>query len=214
MTDAEFDLSLVTAAFALGAESGWRKVSPGAAARRAGLDLVQARGRFASRGAILRKFGELADQHALTGALAEGPVRDRLFDILLRRFDFLQTHRAGVVALLKTLPLEPELGVCLARATVRSMGWVLEGAGISAGGVFGEIRKRGLAVVWAFGVQAWLRDESADLSVTMAAVDKALSRADALAARFHPKPATPADVPFDPVADPNLPFPEEPSEVV
>src|SRR5580698_10905997 len=95
MTDAEFDSNLVTVAFALGAEKGWRKVSAAAAARRAGLDLAEARGRFGSRGSILRKFGELADRHALTGALAEGPIRDRLFDVLLRRFDFLQMHRAG-----------------------------------------------------------------------------------------------------------------------
>ena len=213
MTDAEFDLNLVTAAFALGAEKGWRHVSAAAAARRAGLDLAEVRGRFGSRGSILRKFGQLADRHALTGALTVGPPRDRLFDILLRRFDFLQAHRAGVIALLRILPFEPSLGLCLARATLSSMGWLLEGAGISAEGIFGEVRKRGLCVVWACGVQAWLRDESIDLSATMAAVDKALGRADALATRFNAPPAPQAEASFESPNESDLPFPEEPSGV-
>jgi ubiquinone biosynthesis protein COQ9 len=185
MTDDEFDASLVDAAFSLGAAEGWRKVSAGAAARHAGLDLARARARFPGRGAILKRFGTLADAHALTGALQDGSVKDRLFDILLRRFDFLQTHRAGVIALFRVAPLEPALGAWLAAETLRSMGWMLEGAGVSSRGVRGEIRKRGLAAVWAWGVRAWLRDESEDLSATMAATDTALLRAEQIASRFN-----------------------------
>jgi hypothetical protein len=205
MSDTDFDQALVSAAFALGAQSGWRKVSPAAAALRAGLDLGEARARFSGCGDILRKFGALADCHALQGALAEGAVRDRLFDTLLRRFDFLQLHRDGVVALLRFLPAAPPLGVCLAHATVESMGWLLEAAGVSATGLRGEVRKRGLALVWGYGVRAWLRDDSADLAATMAAVDKALAQADALATRFAAAP--PAGAATD------LPSPEGSSEL-
>jgi AcrR family transcriptional regulator len=211
MTDTDFDTQLVAAAFALGADQGWRKVSAAAAARHAGLDLAIARAHFGSRAAILRKFGELADRAALTGALTEGSVRDRLFDTLLRRFDFLQTHRAGVAALLKCLPAEPALAICLANATIASMGWLLEAAGVTSTGIRGELAKRGLAIVWGYGTQAWLKDESPDLTATMAAVDTALNRADSIAARFTPAP--PDDAPFTPPPEPELPFPEEPSGV-
>jgi hypothetical protein len=71
------------------------------------------------------------------------------------------------------------------------MGWLLEGAGVSAHGVHGELRKRGLAAVWAWGVRAWLRDETEDLSATMAAVDTALIRADQIAARLNAAGAGP-----------------------
>jgi ubiquinone biosynthesis protein COQ9 len=185
MTDDEFDAGLVSAAFALGAAEGWRKVSAASAARSVGLDLVRARLRFPTRGTILKGFGGLADAHALTGAMQDGSVKDRLFDLLLRRFDFLQSHRAGVVALLRYAPLEPVLGAWLARETLKSMGWLLEAAGVSSHGIRGELRKRGLAAVWVWGIRAWLRDESEDLSATMAAVDVALSRADQVAARFN-----------------------------
>ena len=219
MVDTDFDTQLVASAFALGAEAGWQRVSAAAAARRAGLDLGVARDRFGSRGQIIWKFGQLADRAALTGAPDDGAVRDRLFDILMRRFDFLQAHRAGVVALLKFAPLDPPLAVCLAKANLVSMGWLLEGAGVSATGIRGALTKRGLLVIWALGMRAWLDDESPDLTATMAAVDTALSRADALVVRFMPgasapaedgasTPEAPAEVPPD---EPDLPFPEDPT---
>jgi hypothetical protein len=210
MTDDEFDAAIVGAAFALGAEAGWRKVSAAAACQRAGLDMTVARQRFPYRGKILVRFGELADVHALTGALTEGAVRDRLFDILLRRFDFLQMHRAGVVALMKTLPLEPVLAMCLGKASLNSMGWMLEGAGVTATGGRGEVRKKGLLAVWLWGMRAWMSDETADLSATMAAVDTALNRADQIASRFEKTPAGPAEGPTPEVEpEPELPFAAE-----
>jgi hypothetical protein len=198
MTDDAFDAALIAAAFALGADEGWGKVSAAAAAQRAGLDLTVARERFAHPGMILARFGKFADVHALTGALTEGPARERLFDILLRRFDYLQMHRAGVVALLKALPLQPAWAAYLARATLDSMGWMLEGAGISAQGLGGGLRKRGLGLVWAWGLRAWLNDESQDLTATMAAVDTALNRADQLAAQFGGARAAVEDVVSEP----------------
>lgn len=225
MTDQEFDAALITSAFAIAGARGWRHVSAASAAREAGLDLATARQRFTGHGPILKKFGQLADQHALTNALTEGTTKDRLFDILLRRVDFLQSHRAGVIALLRLLPLEAPLAAWLARETEISMGWILEAAGISALGPRGAIRKKGLLAVWAWGLRAWLRDESEDLSATMAAFDVALTRADQIAARFTEQPPAETFVPeteappaethtpaFEPPA-PEPPPPEPPPPV-
>jgi hypothetical protein len=87
------------------------------------------------------------------------------------------------------------------------MGWILEAAGVSATGLRGEIAKRGLAIVWAWGIRAWLRDESEDLSATMAAVDVALARADQIAARFANDGFTPeAEEPELPLETPEQPI--------
>ena len=215
MNDTEFDTALVTAAFRLAGEAGWRKVNVAAAARAAGLSLAEARGRFASRGAILLRFGRLADQAALLGAPSDGPVRDRLFDLLMRRFDVVQTHRAGVKALLRALPIDPATALLLACASTRSMRWMLQGAGVTATGTRGEVQVRGLLAVWLWGVRAWERDASDDLSGTMAAVDAALQRAEQIASWLHGDtqtrslvaPDTPDRDPTDmpPIEDPPLP---------
>jgi AcrR family transcriptional regulator len=204
MIDTDFEKALVNAAFALGAEQGWRKVSVAAAARHAGLDLGQARSTFRCTAAILKKFGQMADAAVLTGGLTEGSVRDRLFDLLLRRFDYLQTQRAGVLALLKFLPACPPLALALGELDLVSMGWLLEGAGVDATGLRGALKKRGLLLIWAYGIQAWARDESTDLTATMAAVDKALARAEGVAARFGRTTVT---------TPPDSPSPETPSPI-
>jgi ubiquinone biosynthesis protein COQ9 len=121
---------------------------------------------------------------------------------LLRRFDYLQSRRAGVVALMRALPTCPPLAVALAGLNLASMGWLLEGAGVDATGLRGALKKRGLLAVWLCGLRAWAEDESTDLTATMAAVDRALSRAESLASRFSPvRPAEPQPEPPAPDAE-------------
>ena len=103
MTDSEFDTALITAAFRIAADDGWRKVTVADAARAADLKLPRARDRFPVKSFILLRFGSLADQMALTDASTEGSIRDRLFDLLMRRFDALQAQRDGIKALLRAL---------------------------------------------------------------------------------------------------------------
>lgn len=181
MTDQEFDAAVVAAVFAQAGERGWGRVSIAEAARAAGLDLARTRARFPAKFVVLLRFGSLADQAALTGATTEGPVKDRLFDIIMRRFDLLQAHRAGVLAVLDAAKFDPALGLVLTRLSTRSMGWLLEGAGISTNGLRGLLRCKGLLGVWLYAVRAWAEDDSPDLASTMTAVDKALDRAGQLA---------------------------------
>jgi ubiquinone biosynthesis protein COQ9 len=204
MDDAAFDRALIAAAFQIAAESGWRAVSVAAAARAASLPLARARERFPGRLAILMRFGRMADQAALAEVPPEGPVRDRLFDLLMRRIDALQAQRAGVLALLRALPAEPPIALLLALATRRSMRWMLHAAGIATSGVRGELRVKGLVAVWLWTIRAWRSDESQDLSTTMAALDAALRRAESTAERlgWRPRPVEPA---------PESPATEEPA---
>ncbi len=178
MDDTEFDKALIQAAFARAERTGWGGMSVAAAATEAGLPLAQARARLPNRLAVLMRFGTIADQEALAGITPDGSARDRLFDLIMRRIDVLQAHRGGVLALLGYLPTDPGLALLLGLATQRSMRWMLEAAGLSATGLRGELRAKGLVAVWLWVVRAWRGDDSPDLSATMAALDSALNRAE------------------------------------
>lgn len=177
MDDEAFDRALVSSAFTLAADEGWPRVTVTAAAGAAGLPLDRARARFLGRTSILGRFGQIADQSALANATREGTSRDRLFDLVMRRVDVLQTHRGGVLALRTYLPMHPALTAALWGATLSSMAWLLEAAGVSTLGWRGALRVHGLAAIWARTLRAWERDESEDLSATMAALDRGLDQA-------------------------------------
>jgi hypothetical protein len=190
MNDSEFDRALIAAAFDIAAERGWNRMTVAQAARRAGLDLNRARLRFPHRGVVLLRFGREADQAALAAAVPGSPVRDQLFDMLMRRIDAMQTHRAGILALFRALPANPALAVLLASANLCSMGWLLEAAEISTSGPIGKLRIKGLMAVWLWTVRAWRGDKSVDLAATMAALDHALRRAEAAECWLRPSRRT------------------------
>lgn len=207
MDDAAFDSALIGAFFRLAADRGWARASVAAAAREASLPLDQARARFPSRAVLLIRFGRMADQAALADVPADGSVRDKLFDLLMHRFDTLQAHRNGVLTLLRALPTEPRTAILLGCATRRSMGWMLEAAGCTARGLRRKLRVRALIAVWLWTLRAWERDESADLSATMAALDAALGRAERVAGWLgRARAATPTAT----AAAPDEPHPDAP----
>ena len=214
MDDAEFDRAVIGAVFGQAALRGWQEVSLVEAGQDAGLDLVRLRRRFPSRGAVLMRFGAEADGKALSG-VPSGTPRERLFDIVMNRFEALQAHREGVRALLSALRTDPATSMLLYAGTLRSMKWLLEGAGVPASGLSGGLRVHGLLALWLYALRAWEQDDSADLSSTMAAVDRGLDRAmqaeRSLPGRMPDGPeaaATPESTPM--IGD----FPEPPAVVV
>jgi hypothetical protein len=204
MDDAEFDRALIAAAFDIAGETGWRRLSVAAAAQRAGLPLDRARARFPGRGAVLMRFGLQADQTALETMAGDTP-RDRLFDLLMRRFDALQAHREGVLALLRALPRRPGLALLLGVGTRRSMRWMLDAAGVPTHGRLGQVRARALVGIWLYALRAWQGDTSEDLAATMAALDRGLDFAARAESWLPAGLRTPAPAEAEPPPDGPLP---------
>jgi AcrR family transcriptional regulator len=204
MSQSDFDTALVTAAFRIAGERGWPSVTIAAAAREAGLSLAEARSRFPGRSALLLRFGRMIDRMALDDAAPECTVRERLFDLLMRRYDALQPHRAGVKSLMRALPTDPPHALLLHAATQFSMRWMLQAAGVTAIGLRGQLQAKGLTAIWYWGLRTWERDETEDLTATMATLDSALARADRMASWLHGRGTAPAPAPTEeasPVAD-------------
>jgi AcrR family transcriptional regulator len=177
---AETTKRIVDTALNLAAEQGWRDTSLNDIADAAGVSLSDLHRHYGSRVAILAAYIERIDGILLAGAKAdlEDTPRDRLFDVLMRRFDALGPHKAGVRAVARDLSRDPLSLACLLPCFARSMAWTLEAAGIGSGGLRGRLRARGLGLVYLSALRAWFEDETDDLAKTMAALNRALDRAD------------------------------------
>src|SRR5687768_503457 len=163
------------------AAGGWRDLSYADIAKDAGLTLAAAYEAYPSKAAILTGIGRDIDAR-LFASLDEDPLdgspKDRLFDLLMRRFDALNEHREAYAALAWELPRTPVEAGCLALQLRRSLANMLEAAGLSASGLRGAFRIEGLGALYACALRVWLKDESADLSKTMAELDKRLGQVE------------------------------------
>lgn len=162
------------------ATQGWRDLSLADIATEAGLDMATAHGIYPTKAAILLALARQTDQDilaSLTDDPLEGGAKDRLFDLLMRRFDHLQQQRDAYLTLLRELPQTPFEAACLSRQVRRSMNLALETAGVSASGLKGLLRVQGLMAIYLAGLHAWKRDDSDDLAKTMAEIDKRLGQA-------------------------------------
>jgi AcrR family transcriptional regulator len=168
---------------------GWRRAALADIADAAGMSLAELHGEFTDKGAILRGLVDHADRDVLASAPkkpdADASVRDRLFDVLMRRFDALRPYREGLAAVAREGGgVGVADAICGAQRMLRSLAWMLESAGISSGGWAGSARVKGLGVVYGATFATWLRDETEDMSKTMAALDRNLARAERLVSTF------------------------------
>ncbi|MBT3360920.1 MAG: TetR family transcriptional regulator [Rhodospirillales bacterium] len=176
---------IVAAAFKIAATDGWSRASLGRIAVAAKVPVAELHGHFPTKAAIIDAFMGGIDQ----AVLADGPadaddcVRDRLFEVLMLRFDALAPHKAGVAAVLREC-CDPTVGLIGLPCFLRSMAWMVEAAGLSSSGIWGVARVNGLALIYANAVRVWLRDDTPDIAKTMAALDRGLRRADGVMAFF------------------------------
>ena len=148
-------------------------------AAEADISLVELRGLYATKAEILADFTKRIDQAVLAEGLAEGEgARDRLFDIMMRRFDALSLHKQAIRRLARAARCDLGLASTLVRLNVRSQRWMFAAAGLRPRGLEGAIALRGAAVVFAEATRVWLTDDDPGQGATMAALDRALSRGD------------------------------------
>ena len=176
----------IETALSLAAEKGWRDLALADIADQAGLSLAELYALFPSKAAILEAFTRDVDKAVLAEAeKPEGPAKDRLFDVLMRRLDKLDPYKAGLSRIAEDSARDPLAVACGLGRLGRSMAAMLEAAGISAGGLRGLVRVKGLSMIYLGALRAWLRDDSPDKAKTMAALDRSLGRADRMASWAH-----------------------------
>lgn len=181
---------IIDAALALARTQAWRSVSLSDIADQAGVSLAQVYATFPSKSAIIGGFMKRIDRQVLDGGAVDAtdPTRDRLFEVLMRRFDALAPHKEAVAAILGGMCAEPVAALVQVPRVLGSMAWMLEAAHLPAEGLLGLVRMEGLALIYANALRVWLTDDTPDMAKTMAALDQGLRRAERLVELCRPRP--------------------------
>ena len=178
---------IVRKALDLAAQRGWDRLTLADIATYCGLSLAQLHDYFEDKTDILTSLGRIIDRIVLENIAPPEPdisSRDRLFDILMERYEALGPYRAGIVSVLNSFRLDPKQMVIALPHLCRSMTWMLEAAAIDTTGIGGAVKVSGLTAIYIKALCTWMKDESADLSKTMASLDRDLTRAEKIAGTF------------------------------
>lgn len=131
---------------------------------------------------ILDDHFDRAAAAGVTGVDRTQILRDRVFDMAMKRFEAMEPHRAALLAL-----EDNRDGVAIAQAFARAgrtAKWLLTLAGEAVDGVDGAAKVQGLAVVLTRARSAWRDDTAGDFAKTMAALDKGLRSAETWSERI------------------------------
>lgn len=175
---------LIDAALDLAATKRWGDLSLPEIAEHAGISIGTAILTLPSRTHILRALIERIDNQvfgSLDSDPLDGTIKDKLFDLLMRRFDALHGHQAAMATITSDLMRDPLSSACLGGRFLKSMALTLQAAGASSEGCVGHIRAKALGLVQLNAARAWLKDESDGLEQTMSTLDKGLQQAEKLA---------------------------------
>ena len=185
--------AIIESALTLAASRGWSRVGLGDIAEAAEVSLAELRAAFSSKSAIVAAYAAAIDREVLAvrdPEMAGRPATERLFDVLMKRFDLLNAHKEGVGAIMRSCPSDPEAILCGPLVLRRSMRWMLEAADLSSAGLQGGLRVKALSALYLSMLPVWLRDDSEDMARTMAVLDRRLRRLDRLTrtlCRFAPR---------------------------
>jgi hypothetical protein len=143
------------------------------------ISLAKIHERFPTRLAVLEALGHYIDQTTLESLEVFDPsetAKDRLFSIMMTRFDTLNPLKPVIRNLWQDAWKEPLTVVCSLPMGLNSMSWLLQCAGIDTTGIRGALRVKTFSVCYLATIWTWLSDNTEGNDETMAALDTNLNR--------------------------------------
>lgn len=172
---------VLKAAMAELAEVGWRRLSLANVARRLGATVADVQAVLPTRWHLLRRLNAHLDRATFSvtsDELGAMSVRDRLFELVMRRLDATAPFKPGVRRLARDAARDPALVLLSGSALRRSAGLMLDVAESGLGRSGTGLAAHALAALYLRVLNVWLDDESEDQARTLAELDRRLEQAE------------------------------------
>ena len=172
----------VEAALRLAGKMPWDSISLADIAAEARVPEDDLRALFPTKLSLLEAYGRDVDERVRTRGTTismDEKMKDRLFEAIMIRLDILGDHKDAVASIISaTLRGNPKTITAGASALRRAMAQLLDLCGEPSSGLCRQLKLRALGVIYFYVLGVWLRDDTPDTGKTMAALDKALARAE------------------------------------
>ena len=131
---------------------------------------------------LLKNINHYFDDKILESSklLDQSTAKDMIFEILMMRFDLLNQHRRSLIKMFDIFKKKPQDFLFLLPSFIESMILMCNISNIKINGIIGNLKIKGLLIIYFSTFLIWTKDESASLDKTMTALDNYLIRANDL----------------------------------
>ena len=131
---------------------------------------------------LLRNINHYFDfrLHNITDSIDQSTRKDMIFEIIMMRFDILQIYRKPIINIFEFFKERPQELVFLLPSLIESMMTMAIFAKIPIVGIKGNLKIKGLLVIYFSSFLVWVKDNSESLEKTMTSLDNNLDRAGML----------------------------------
>ena len=129
---------------------------------------------------LLRNINHYFDfkLHNITNSIDQSTRKDMIFEIIMMRFDILQIYRKPIIKIFEFFKKKPQELVFLLPSLIESMISMAGLAKIPIVGIKGNLKVKGLLVIYFSSFLVWVKDNSESLEKTMTSLDKYLNQAE------------------------------------
>lgn len=161
------------------AAQGWEQVTVATLSKTAPCTASEATDFLRKPCHVMRSLADYITRQALQSFAPDNQSspRDAIFELLMLRFDVLQSFRGGILAIAEASKNDSTMALALALAQPPQWQAMLRAVKIHE---VTPLHLAGLGAIYACTLQVWRHDTSTDLSKTMATLDKQLRRAERL----------------------------------
>lgn len=175
---------LVALAFQMVADRGWHHLSFTELARLTELPLAEIYAELPGRAALIQALGRRLDSQMLavpTHELDGMTPRERVFELIMRRFDAMGPYKEGLRAMARQVGGDPALLAASLCNVGRLSRWLLDVAETDDGRAVAAVARRVLGAIYVRVFNVWLDDDTPDLARTLAELDRRLQQAESVA---------------------------------
>ncbi|MEZ0226563.1 MAG: hypothetical protein ACAH83_18545 [Alphaproteobacteria bacterium] len=166
---------IAEAALSLAGKTGWDRLTFKDIAKKAKVSIKDVEAQFSDTWDILKWVLKRLESDTRDGVERHlgRDWRDNLAEILMTRFELAQAHRDAFASLGKSFARHPEAAPRFVRGFYKTLDGMLRLSGVSKK-LCQPVCVAALGAVYLSLVDVWMKDETPDLSKTMAAIDRRL----------------------------------------
>ena len=109
-------------------------------------------------------------------SIEQSTHKDMIFEVIMMRFDILQIYRKPIIKIFEFFKTKPHELVFLLPSLIESMVIMASLAKIPIFGIKGNLKVKGLLLIYFSSFLVWIKDNSETLEKTMTSLDNNLDR--------------------------------------